>query len=85
MISTICVGESHHATMDLKRLTNHKKVLDGLYVVIDLQRESEKNDNRQSAKYLFSQMSGLGFRKSEPAELGVEREKPNILPLTKGR
>jgi Zn-dependent peptidase ImmA (M78 family)/DNA-binding XRE family transcriptional regulator len=65
--------------MDLKWLANQKRYWMVSMSSLIYKGKEKKMITDNQAKYLFSQMSALGYRKSEPAELGVEREKPSLI------
>lgn len=43
--------------------------------------KARKNNiiTENQAKYLYSQLSALGYRKSEPVELAIEKEHPTLI------
>jgi Zn-dependent peptidase ImmA (M78 family)/DNA-binding XRE family transcriptional regulator len=65
--------------IDLKFLSNQKRywMVAMSALVMKCKNNNIITDNQ--AKYLFAQLSAMGYRKSEPAELGVEREKSTII------
>lgn len=66
-------------TIDLKFLASQKiywKV--SMASLVYKARENNLITENQ-AKYLFAQFSTLGYRKSEPVELAVEREEPSLI------
>jgi Zn-dependent peptidase ImmA (M78 family)/DNA-binding XRE family transcriptional regulator len=66
-------------SIDLKFLANQKRYwMISMSALVYISRENKLITENQ-AKYLFAQMSSLGYRKSEPAELGVEKERPLMI------
>lgn len=65
--------------IDLKFLASQKRYwLVSMFFLVYKCREKEIISENQ-AKYLFARMSAMGYRKAEPAELGVDREQPTLI------
>jgi Zn-dependent peptidase ImmA (M78 family)/transcriptional regulator with XRE-family HTH domain len=70
------------STVDLRFLSDQKRYWKVSMSALVFKARKNNLISENQAKYLFQQMSALGYRKSEPPELGVEREQPTLLKST---
>lgn len=66
-------------TIDLKFLSNQKRYWKVAMSALVVKARKNNLITENQAKYLYSQLSVLGYRKSEPIELAVEKEQPTLL------
>jgi Zn-dependent peptidase ImmA (M78 family) len=68
--------------VDLKFLANQKRYWMVAMSALVYKCKEQKLITENQAKYLFAQLSAMGYKKAEPPELAVEREKPSVIKDT---
>jgi len=70
---------SEFQNVDLKFLANQKRYWMVSMASLVMKCKDNKLITENQSKYLFAQLSSLGYRKMEPPELAVERELPTLI------
>ncbi|NOT77201.1 MAG: ImmA/IrrE family metallo-endopeptidase [Cyclobacteriaceae bacterium] len=65
--------------IDLKFLADQKRYWKVAMSALVVKARKNNIITENQAKYLYSQLSALGYRKSEPVELAIEKEHPTLI------